>query len=72
MDSVINIMKYGLKNIHKVENRKAYYYLLMSARSGIYRWLQKHRKYNSRHVLVEQIIDKDEDYYDRFIGESEE
>lgn len=57
MDSVINIMKYGLKNINKVDNKKAYYYLLMSARSGMYRWLQKHNKYNKRYVLVEQIVD---------------
>lgn len=57
IDAVMNIMKYGLKNIHKVENKKTYYYLLMSARSGIYRWLEKHGKLNKRIVLVEQVDD---------------
>lgn len=53
MHGVMNIIKYGLKSIEKIPPRKAYYYLLLSAKSGICRFLEKHNKHRKHFVATD-------------------
>lgn len=53
LHGVYSCIKYGLKQMKKVDDRKKYYYLLLSCKSGICRYLEKMNKYNKRYVATD-------------------
>lgn len=53
MHGVYAAMRYGLKNIKKIEPEKTYYYLLMSCKSGICRFLEKYNKNKKRYIVTD-------------------
>lgn len=53
LHGVYSCIKYGLKQMKKIDDKKKYYYLLMSCKSGICRFLEKLNKHNKRYVVTD-------------------
>lgn len=53
LSGVYACLKYGLKQMKKVDDSKRYYYLLLSCKSGICRFLEKHNKHRKHFVATD-------------------
>lgn len=57
LHGVYACIKYGLKQMKKVDDKKKYYYLLLACKSGICRFLEKLNKMNKRFVITDFTTD---------------